>query len=590
MPEAIARASAQAARRRVLYCIQELSRTDPDLVADILEMPAADLIPVLDRAAVRLSGAGLFTSILRNHGIRGDLAEDLLNLVRGMRPSDSDTIICSQTKVNFIGESLIPAGLFQDRPVTNFSSDLRQTCEAYRTGFDLLVRAFPTGATLVSNELDVAIGIDGPRGETQSFSSQAVPGFVAFAMNNPPSLIAEQLVHEAAHVRLNRLIEENAAASELFSTLPACYSPFTRSVRTTERVLHGLVSYGMVAKFWQQIRAQELDDGWFDDHSNLAGSILKRLDEVGRRIQMAAKAMTLCLRPRELEIISQIHSDIVGDSLVFYARPDPPSRQPLSDHLNSLTPVTRAEALLAHSGAKCSRISVKVKDHALQEQLLLLGLAHCYSSIAFLPSTDERTGGFSNTFAHTRHLLDASEEWEVLCYLGHNGIAAREALDLDVKNAAGTLFGIPDCCEAAFHAGWSKAVEDGGDLFARQLRATTDKVIKFSWENNFASLYFGAGLCWHFPCSLDCAKSAETVALRREQLNDVCPTLCDEMTALQKRPFVWSADGRYGLLPVGGSLETKLSDVRWSFDPPMFEQKTVSALLDGGDWRLAHPC
>jgi hypothetical protein len=561
---------------------------DPSAVSDILEAPATSLLSSFDRINVRLGAAAIFIETLRTNVVPFDHATDLIRAIRD--PSTkAEMLISCVGGIRCLPSEALPARLFADKPSVDITDDANAVAGAIETALTLLNKVWPSGSAFVLDVTELCIGLNGPRGQTHSFSNHNVPGLVAIAINNPPALVAEQLVHEAAHLHLALITEETGSISELFERLPACHSPFTRSVRTAERVFHGIVSYARVKRFWEILLAADtVPDHWFDDRQTRRLDMSNRLIEVSRRIVLAWEALTKCLDRDEVSALQSLFVSIVDEP--------PPGQLHFSSEtkpaLAFLSPISQAELLLAAAGQKVSRISLRTRDADCQEALLRSGVIHCYSSSAFVNDHDHRIAGFSNTFLSSNHVLDAGDRHESLCYVAGNGVDARLAMELDNENAAGHTFAIPQCCEKAFQARWPNAKEQRGDLFSLLLRSAAKKTKAFNipWQSNFGAMYFGGGLCWHFPCRLDCEETALMIDERLLKLAELSTELAVSLSDTQRRPFVWSHLHGYGLLPKGGGLETFLSDVDWTFEGGEGTRlKTVAALISRDDWHLVTP-
>ena len=70
-----------------------------------------------------------------------------------------------------------------------------------KASIDILDAVVPAAACQVRSTVILILGIEGPFGEVVAFSSPIFPGCIAFGTNNPPVLLAEEILHEACHVR-----------------------------------------------------------------------------------------------------------------------------------------------------------------------------------------------------------------------------------------------------------------------------------------------------------------------------------------------------------------------------------------------------
>jgi hypothetical protein len=359
--------------------------------------------------------------------------------------------------------------------------------------------------------VDLCAGLEGPHGEIRAFSNPDVPGLIAIGIRNPPVLLAEQVVHESTHVRLALRVDTDQTLSRMLEEMPACASPFTGSIRPAERVLHGVVSYARVLRMWEALQHYPLDPAWFEDANDPAKIVARRVTEVGERIARGWSSLVAAATASERLHLAQVYSDLVGGSPPQASRMENQGRESL---LVRLKPVPRAEVMLAAAGHKASRITVRVHDESFVETLLSSGIATCFGRTAHRPRKTPQLAEFSNLFnGDVCSILDARQGHEALLYVASNGEKVREVFEHDLDDAAGSLFGIPPCCQTFFRRSWSKARVAGGDLFAILLeRALSENgKVRIPSACNAAAMYFGGGLCWHFPCALDCRATLATV-------------------------------------------------------------------------------
>ena len=203
---------------------------------------------------------------------------------------------------------------------------------------------------------------------------------------------------------------------------------------------------------------------------------------------------------------------------------------------------------------------------------------------------------FANLFAgNACGLLDAGNGYEVQLYVAGESGKVREAFELDQDDAAGSLFDIPMCCQTFFGRLWKQIALQGGDLFATLLRRAPSKDgrLVIPWSCNAAAMYFGGGLCWHFPCSLDCEATRVTIDARRRALLSIDSDLATRLVAIQNRAFLWSPETGYGLLPEGPIDEIQLDTILWSGSAPATSRaQGVLSWLDEHrveGWRLILP-
>jgi hypothetical protein len=398
-------------------------------------------------------------------------------------------------------------------------------------------------------------------------------------------LLAEQIIHESSHVQLGLAIEHDDNLFETIRTMPACYSPFTQSIRTAERVLHGVVSYGRALEFWRKVSEHSGSfTQWFkiDNTVECADVARQRIAEIEGRVYRGWRALISCASANEIEVISGVYETVAQSKPDFLL--SAAEKQELS---KALPPIPLAELLLAIAGVKASRINVGVVASDTHRAILESGIAHCYSNGAFLPGTDENLGLFFNRFVSSCGLLDATSKHEALCYVAGSPELARKAWELDGDDAAGELFGIPACCRSFYWTQWPKVRRSGGDLFGALLvEHCSDKNVVISWQCNAAAMYLGGGVCWHFPCSLHCSNTKAIIEDRLKYLVKLDARLARGLEILQRRSFLWSQARGYGFLPPSADANTRLTAVEWIGGSPDFEDQTCIRDAVGRGWTL----
>ena len=571
--------------------MRELARRDPASVADILASPAAIAIPTLDSVSMRVHGFAAFLASLRTGALPPRNADEFLRIINSPHRAEIGCIPVPGEQMRCLAGDTVPDELREIVQDSEFVDDPFRVVDALESGLVLLRDAWPEGYSTISTVVDLCLGLEGPRGHTRSFSNVNLPGLVTISINNPAALIAEQLVQEATVMELALIIEEDGELGECLSSLPACHSPFTGRVSTAERVLHGIASYTRTERFWNSlIDHSERLPGWLDrEPPHCMPLVSNRISEARERVRLGWAALQVCLTEDEAASTEDVFIRAVGSPPSTYPEPLTPAYE-LPDAL--LPPVQRAEILLARSGAKSSRIGIGTRDERTQMALLRSGVPHCYSSLAFTSATESRLESFSNTFSDSCNVLDAEAGDESLCYLADSPERARRAMELDAHEAAGEVFGIPDCCITFFRRNWSRIRSQGGDLFAELLgrQGQKKKTISMRWQCNTVAMYFGGGLCWHFPCGLHCKNTANVVKNRLATLSFLDRELAADLLQVQRRAFVWSSTEGYGLLPAAGGPESELSSLRWSTTGPVNSSApTVSDLLSSGGWLLVIP-
>ena len=81
-----------------------------------------------------------------------------------------------------------------------------------------------------------------------SSTNRAVPGALYVTVTTRPEMLAEMIVHEAGHAWLNCWQEQGAVVRDNETLVQ---SPFTGSPRPLLGILHGVVAFGWIARFWE---------------------------------------------------------------------------------------------------------------------------------------------------------------------------------------------------------------------------------------------------------------------------------------------------------------------------------------------------
>ncbi|MBM3396688.1 MAG: hypothetical protein FJY37_19080, partial [Betaproteobacteria bacterium] len=580
-------------RRRALYVVREAARIDPEATRDLLAVDANLASIAFEALPVRLAAAATFLQLQAGHvidskGITAILARVRAALGEGLeRYTALIPTYSGITGICFVGRCTDLERLVSPNPVDALVDDPSHVGHAVDSAIRFLGAIWPDGADAICAHIDVCAGTAGIRGEIRSFSNPHMPGLIVLAINNPLCFLTEQLVHEATHVQLGLLLETDDLLAELLSAMPGCFSPFTDSVRTAERVFHGVLSYGRVLSLWRRFHAHEtFDPSWLDCASADAAQAIieKRITELEARVGTGWRSLIAAASDDEVHMLTDVF-----ERLLEYS-PDVHLETKERASIGALLrPIPRAEFILATHGRKVSRISLGMVDATIQREMVTAALPCCYSNYAYLPDHDQHLRRFSNTFRSSCKLIDAGPEHEVLCYVGKDRAVVREAFDLDLDDAAGSFFGIPLCCSQFYERTWSHVRGSGGDLFSELLKkSATSSQINVSWPCNAAAMYAGGGLCWHFPCSVDCQATQELVNQRFVDLVNLDCSLAERLMALQKSAFFWSPSGGYGFPSEGRAEAARLIDVTWTGVPPAATVERAIDLLAHG-WHLVTP-
>jgi HEXXH motif-containing protein len=112
---------------------------------------------------------------------------------------------------------------------------------------DVLEAASPDAAAFVRSEVEQVIPLR-MADKHPSFSLSNLPGTIFVGAARSPWPVAEALVHEAAHLRLNHAAE--AAPLTIGGRDTVCYSPWRDDPRPVEGVVHGVYAFSLVLGFW----------------------------------------------------------------------------------------------------------------------------------------------------------------------------------------------------------------------------------------------------------------------------------------------------------------------------------------------------
>ena len=379
----------------------------------------------------------------------------------------------------------------------------------------------------------------GAHGVVNACSTADYPGLIAINANVPSVVVWEQLFHEAAHAKFDQFLSASARTAALLNSLPALPSPFTESVRPAHRVAHGILAYSAVLELWQSLPETEPPDVTVGDWSKCRQD---RIAEVLRRVEFAERALVGCLDQTEVEQWSEIKRFVLPfcKSLACEATCAASDRTILAVGTSlvqiGLPPIEQAEIVLAIANYKVSRISCAPKVGYLLAQILPSSSGVCFGRHQVVSHGDGALGGFSNIATAFPNFDSAPADAEVYCYVAATPRLAREAQQLDERNDAGHLFGIPRCCMDAFQANWLNAVSNfGGDMAAATATTGQLHTVPKDWRCDATAMYRGGGVTWHFPCGPACSATISIVESRIEQLSAIDAQLCAKLMAAYRR-------------------------------------------------------
>lgn len=416
------------------------------------------------------------------------------------------------------------------------------------------------------------IGLKCERGAIHAFSDEHLPGFVAFGVNNPRGVLAEQLVHESVHTLLWSYLQLHPSVDCPLARQFATYSPFVERPRSAVRVLHGVLSYAAVHAFWSRV----LDSGMSDAALELPYQrahlrVTQRLKVLQERINSGMITLRQAFALVDMEhLASALSLDwaLEGVCTKFSGKAS------LSEQLRvvqgaPLSDISKAEIALALTGNKCSRVVLPAEGVGFLLPLARAGTHFLVGRQGIKPASDILCGGFSNTVGSTCPVDSDEPGMDVFVYFGPSPEEVRQTAELDECNQAAPLLGIPPCCEAYFEEHWDAVRLRGGDLFSHLLRAQPERT-SAAGSCNAAGMYFGWGLCWHFPCSLNCRSTSEIVSAREKVLMQLDPPLRRRLGAYEKGLLLWSTKHGYAFLSAHPENEPVPPSTSWLSGEPFY--------------------
>jgi len=460
-----------------------------------------------------------------------------------------------------------------------FVTDGARVADSAARGCDCLEALFPDGGSAVRELVRIVAGIDGARNSLESFSSEDVPGFVAFCVNGSDAFLAEQLLHEATHIHFDLLLAERADVRSWLRSLPALHSPFTDSARPAMRVAHGILSYSVVFELWKRIanappmaamRALAVND-----RISAGRLVQERLQIVGDRVLRGRRQFEQILDQDELIRWAEMVEMIVPYGLPSWSR-DLPARfcdvsavaERLRESRSLLNLTERAEVILSLADGKLSRVKVKPSDsRALMAALGEDGVA-CFSHRLHVTMNDPLIGGFSNI---TERNVDwdghGAEDADAFAYLGPEPRLMRAVADADLRGEAGSFYRIPSCCQEFFAREWDRACRDSrGNLAEAALGEMIFgkcRVWSFAWQSNLFAMFFGGSLVVHFPCRLGCESTIREIDRRRRILESVDADLCRAIVRSQALPILWTETLGVGRFPTADLSRLSFFELSW---------------------------
>ena len=582
-----------------LFCIKRLldwidatsSTTSIDnnqlnLVEKIKQIPAKKLETIVENPAIQLWCANIIRSIRHDEEIKDELFHEGIYLLKSIleifdidhknvdnttsnfleiRESNQnyevlyrDHIVIEKNKdeISFLANQPLLLDLLGDELKYPVEKQIKRVQSCFEKGRSFLSSFYPRGYKLL-NLISAFATVDNPKGVITSCSTLDYDGLIVIAENNPPVLIAEQLIHEAAHIQFGNILNSNKNVSNIFSNLPAFYSPFTERARPAQKLAHGIFSYSEVLSMWISLKKlPSIKSEFFGLNSDeVQELILERIDQLQNRISIALRNLQAVLKSDEKNIWLDLFNIFLSDketySIINQASCD--SNDFNIDNFEMLNNIEKAELLLANDGSKVSRISLALSETGEFSRLLDGNSYFCFSRELIISKQDETLNQFSNIISGTvSYFSNEDSKADAFVYVAQEPKQLRDAFDLDFENKSGSHFEIPDCCQEFFKNNWDEAQQiRNGDLASMLIAGTLNNnecFVELPWQLNAFAMYWSGGLTWHFPCSLDCKKTVSLINSRLRILQRINRSLCDELIRIQKLPLLWTAGKGMGLL------------------------------------------
>lgn len=418
---------------------------------------------------------------------------------------------------------------------------------AYVQAVELLDAVNHPGSEIIRSSTLALLGLKNGFGDIRAFSDERLPGFIAFGASNPPGAVAEQLLHESVHTRLWSYLQLEHSTRDVLAALNGTYSPFVKRGRSALLVLHGLLSYGAVHSMWRAISDAGLASVAFGQEDAISvGLVEKRLAVLASRVRSAQKMLQNVCRHGEAQALAEavgISWSLTGEKSVS-ARADSVEELLKLVTDSALGDITKAEIALAVLGEKVSRAVLPIDGLQFLEAFGNAGGKFVIGRQAIRSKSDDRIDGFSNIVSSVCSLDSNEPSLDVFVYFGKNIEVLEVAARLDDTNEAGLLLEIPACCQEYFRENWSTVMQGDGDLFGHLL-AQQPLISTGCLECNATQMYRGKGLCWHFPCSLNCDATKTRVRRRLQLIHDVDEQLAFNLNADSSGILLWSSVDGY---------------------------------------------
>lgn len=130
--------------------------------------------------------------------------------------------------------------------------DIREweALETLENSSQLIEKTLPTWIPEMEELISIIIPLVPQKpGQYASSTNSMASGALFCTATDCPEMLAEMIVHEFSHTRLNIILSEDRIVEEN----PRVWSPFTKCNRPLIGLIHGLVAFSGMAKFWREV-------------------------------------------------------------------------------------------------------------------------------------------------------------------------------------------------------------------------------------------------------------------------------------------------------------------------------------------------
>lgn len=398
--------------------------------------------------------------------------------------------------------------------VLGLCEDENKVLYELNNGFSIIKSISLVWHNNMSKALETVSGIIDERNVINSGFTKDFPGFINLNINADPIIIGEQLAHETTHLLFENILYFDTKVNTYIRQIPPVFSVFAKKPRSAELVLHGLFSYTSVFVYWNAL---------IELYPKEKARIQKRKNQVLIYINEAIKDLNNVLSNKDWSKVKTIYKKVcpVFNEKFWDTRISNKKLKinksihlDLKRHLND---IEIAELILAIEGNKVSRISIPInKVKELIDVVHKLPIYYCFSNYIFSSKSDSQINDFQNVISSIYNLdTHYKEDIDIHIYFSNNKLKLRQSYVLDQSDESATLFKTPKCCQEFFKNNWEYAVKKyQGDLTRVYFENINKIIIKVNLLYNPIPMYFGMGLCWHFPCSLNCKKTQKIIDQR----------------------------------------------------------------------------